>query len=197
MYKGIRDVQFLYNDYELLYLASMNDEEAINLILKKYEKMIYKFNQKFDVNPNCYDDYFQEARLVILKAINTFDISSKKSFTKYLELLMYHRYIDLTRKKNKIIYDLVNDDTIDYYNFESEKSYELKEEVVINYDEFSKFENDIFKYKYEKKMKPREIAEALNVPVNKVYSAIERIKGKIKSHNDNNKGDLLDKKRDF
>ena len=71
MYKGIRDVQFLYNDYELLYLASMNDEEAINLILKKYEKMIYKFNQKFDVNPNCYDDYFQEARLVILKAINT------------------------------------------------------------------------------------------------------------------------------
>ena len=74
---------------------------------------------------------------------------------------------------------------------------ELKEEVVINYDEFSKFENDIFKYKYEKKMKPREIAEALNVPVNKVYSAIERIKGKIKSHNDNNKGDLLDKKRDF
>lgn len=197
MYKGIRDVQFIYNDYELLYLASMNDEEAINLILKKYEKMIYKFNQKFDVNPSSYDDYFQEARLVILKAINTFDINSNKSFTKYLELLMYHRYIDLTRKKNKENYDLVADDTIDYYNFGSEKSYELKELVDIEYDDFSKFEYNVFKYKFEENMKPRDIAVILNVPVNKIYSAIERIKGKIKSHNDNYKGDLLDKKCDF
>ena len=177
---GKRDVVFSLNDYELLYLATYNDEEAKNLILKKYEKLIYKYNQKFDVDINNYDDFLQEGRIIINKAIKTFDVNSNKSFTKYVELLLYHRYIDLMRKKKTDNYQLISDESIDYVCFDNTKTQTVSEEIIIDYDDLSQFERQIYHYRFEKLMKPRDIAGELEIPINKIYSALERIKRKLR-----------------
>lgn len=180
MYKGKWDVEFTLNDYELLYLARLHDEEAINLIIKKYEKLIYKFNQKFDVSVSNYEDYLQEGRIIINKAIKSFDANSNKSFTRYVELLLYHRYIDLTRKNNVHKYEIISDDTIDYLTFETSDIPKVNEEIIINYEDLSKLEQKIYSFRYDKNMKPRDISNELNIPITRVYSALERIKRKIR-----------------
>lgn len=177
-----RDVLFEYNDYELLYLASLNDEDAINLILKKYSMLVYKYISSFGISVSDYDDYLQEGRLVILKAISIFDIKSNKSFTKFVDLLIYRRFIDLIRKKNNVKYELSNE-TIEYYCYDKSELNTVEEPIKITYNELSEFEQLIYKYKYEDKYKPMKISKTLNISISKVYSAIERINKKIKNIN--------------
>ena len=39
----------MYNDYELLYLAGENNEEAINILYEKYKGLIYNKAIKYTI----------------------------------------------------------------------------------------------------------------------------------------------------
>lgn len=181
MRRVLRDELFKYNDYELLYLSSLGGEEATSIIFEKYSFMIKKMIARFSVPAYLHDDYEQEGLLMINKAIKTYKDNSKMTFTRYVELLIYRRFIDLERIKNKRPENLVSIDDIDYIIEQPEKEMLLNE--TIDLSNLSELENKVYECKYLQGLNIKEICSKLEIKVSQVYSALERIKRKLKMKN--------------
>lgn len=172
-----------YNDYELLYLAKENNDEAISIIFAKYDKLILKKANEFGKIIN-FDDLCQEGKMILNKAILNFDERYNKTFTKYFEMLIEHRFIDLIRKKlreKKLI--KIDNDEVDNYQICFENKTDnlvLNETINLNYHKLSNFEQEVFKYKFLENMKVLEIAKNLSTNSVNVSNAIQRIKSKIR-----------------
>ncbi len=172
-----------YNDYELLYLAKEQNEEALNLLFQKYDKLIIKkahsFKNIFDLEDLC-----QEGKMILNKAIQTFDELYNKTFTRYFEMLIEHRFIDLVRKRQRELKNIeIDNEKIESYQLkgtEQINSLILNEMIDLNYRKLSEFEQQVFEYKYLRNMKVLEISNYLDTyPVN-ISNALQRIKKKIK-----------------
>lgn len=174
-----------YNDYELLYLARENSEEAIDIIFDKYNNFIIKKAYGFK-NILNFDDLCQEGKMVLSKAIQNFDEVYNKTFTRYFEMLVNHRFIDLARIRQRekrfleFNDEIVNNYQMNFYNKIDQLV--LKETVEINYQKLSTFEKKVFIYKYFKNMKVLEISNKLQTnPIN-ISNAIQRIKRKLRNN---------------
>lgn len=84
-----------YNDYELLYLLSWHSEEALEILMKKYDSLILIKLAKFNVLKYHYSDYIQELRMTVFQAINKYDERHGKTLCRYLELIIDRRIIRL------------------------------------------------------------------------------------------------------
>lgn len=169
---------FKYNDFELLYLAKENSEEAIEILLEKYKYLVFRFIKEFNIEQNLKEDYLQEGLLVINKAINIYRSDSNMTFTKFVEMLLYHRFVDMSRK-NKIV-EILPIEKLDYFISSKENKEYLQETNVTEYNGLSKFEYKIYQLKYEQNLSCKKICTLLNIEPKKVYSAIDRIKKKRK-----------------
>lgn len=180
MRRGKKEGILTYNDYELIYLIRIGDYEIKDILIKKYEPLVHKMISNFNVSSLNKEDYLQEGRLIINKAIDIYNDESKMTFTKFVEMLLYHRFIDLNRKKKNNDIELLEIDEIEYLYSERNESVNLKEEIDIRYFGFSKFEQTIYEYKVLKGISSKKISEILNIPIKKVYSATDRMLKKIK-----------------
>lgn len=174
-----------YNDYELLYLAKEKNEEAIDIIFDKYSNFIIKKAYGFQSILN-FDDLCQEGKMVLSKAIQNFDEIYNKTFTRYFEMLINHRFIDLARVKQREKRVLeFNDDIVNNYQMNFHNKVDqlvLREAVEINYQKLSAFEKKVFVYKYFSNMKVLEISNKLQTnPIN-ISNALQRIKRKLKNN---------------
>ena len=93
--------KYLENDNELLYLIKNHDEEALELMFKKYENLILSKIRQYHFPISNKEDYLQEGRIVLLKAIDTYRTEFEKTFTKYFELLLINRFNTLYRINKK------------------------------------------------------------------------------------------------
>ena len=184
------------NDYELIYLAQENNEEAKEMLYQKYKNLIYSNAVNF-IYKNAsrgieINDVLLELNIYFEKAISDFDQNGGASFSTFLisylnnALKSYNRSIN--KKKNKILNESVplEDDEIDYSN----KLY--KEEDTTEYMIFDKG-NTYQDYLDNLKEKEREIvelikdgysyseiADMLNKDIKYVYNIVYRIKSKLK-----------------
>ena len=172
-----------YNDYELLYLINTGSDEALEIMLKKYEKLIFSMIHKFRVFNNNFDDVVQEANMVLLKSIRKYSGKEGKTFTKYFELLLERKLIDLYHlelRNKKIDQDLI------YFNYNEELIIEDKLDALVMKEKFDKqfyklssFERLVYQKKFIKNQKVKEISSDLNETSVKVSNAIQRIKRKF------------------
>lgn len=89
-----------YNDNELIYLfLKWHSEEALTILLKKYENLILVKLKKFDVDKSDYSDYIQDLNMLIYKALYTFDENNEKSLCRYLELIIERRLLRVLKYK--------------------------------------------------------------------------------------------------
>ena len=84
-----------YNDYELLYLLSWHSEEALNILLKKYEVLIFVKLSKFNVLKYHYPDYVQELKFTVFKAIRAYSECYGKTLCRFLELVIDRKIMRL------------------------------------------------------------------------------------------------------
>ena len=180
MRRGKKEGILAYNDYELIYLIRIGDYEIKDILIKKYEPLVHKMISNFNVSNLNKDDYLQEGRLIINKAINVYNEDSPMTFTKFVEMLLYHRFIDLNRKKKKTDVELLEIEELEYFYNEKMVETKLEEEVDIKYYGFSKLEQTIYEYKILKGITSKEISKIMNIPIKKVYSTTDRILKKIK-----------------
>ena len=169
-----------YNDYELLYLVNnQQDMVAFDILLKKYEKFIYKKINSFFPRSKDIDDYYQEGLLSLYKAIRSFKDSYNKTFMRYFEVILDRCYINIYHKQKRekeqfFLYinechieefyepsledDITND--IKFNNIREQKVYELYflENKTINY-----------------------ISENLQLNKKQIYNTIYKIKKKLLS----------------
>ena len=69
-----------YNDYELIYLVKDGDENALNVLFYKYERIAAKIIKSYIFDKIYFEDLVQEGRIVLYNCIYKYDESSTLSF---------------------------------------------------------------------------------------------------------------------
>ncbi len=166
------------NDNELLYLISEGSEEALEIMFKKYEPLIKAKIHKYQINSLESEDYIQEGRLALLKAIKTYDTSSQKTFNKFFDLILTNHFIDILRKNKK--YDKVSlvleEDIVD----ETPMKIDDLEDIDFSKLDLSDLEKKVYHLRFLENYKVSYICQKLQINEKTVYNTIQRIRKKIK-----------------
>ena len=192
-----------YNDYELIDLIKNNNEEARNILYKKYEPLIFGYSKK--ILPYCksggveLNDLIQEGMLGLTNALKTFDDTKKILFYTYaktcIERKIISSSISANRKKHKPLNDslsfdqeltdsnihlgdLFGTDEINPENLviDEEEFNELKNKLT---NDLTDFESQVFDLKING-FSYVEIADILDRDKKAIDNALQRIKLKIK-----------------
>lgn len=188
-----------FNDYELISYIQDGNEDANNIILKKYEPLIKKealkllplcSNSGLDVN-----DLIQEGMIGLNHAIEKYKEQSNVLFYTYalkcIKRKMISVVIGVNRNKNKILNESISYDDEDNMLLKIIKdSSPNPEELLISIDQEERLNEEIKKNLtdfecevYElliNGLKYNEIAQVLDKDKKSIDNTIQRIKSKIK-----------------
>lgn len=190
-----------YNDYELVFLAQEENEDAINIIYKKYKPIIVKKsklaiystkNSGSEIN-----DVMQEAYLGLEEAIKNFSQNDEATFYTFANLCIDRKISNYIRKMANKKNILLNEaifidenmenylkDTTDIENNLIRKV--MKEEIINNiYDKFTTLEKDVYNLLVDG-YSLAEISNKLEKDIKSIYNTIDRIKQKVKKYRDEN-----------
>ncbi len=171
-------VTYSNNDNELLYQIRNHDEEALEIMLKKYENLICSKIIKYHFPLKNKEDYLQEGRLVLVKAIETYREEYEKTFMRYFELLLNNRFNTLYHKNKKYHKHIV---LVDQENLDVSKEIEQDSKVELNFNigNFSELERDIYLFHFKENHSISETSEKFQISKKQVYNCISRIKMKL------------------
>lgn len=189
------------NDYELVELAQDNNEEAINILYKKYEPIIkaksknalnYFKNKSIDVS-----DIMQEGFIGLDEAIKKFNQDSNSSFYTFVNICVDRQIFNYLKKNSSGKVKLLNEATYidevlekklsDDINIESDIVNNDFNKILISnvYKKLTLFEKKVFNLKYEG-YSFEEIANTLDRDVKSIYNTFHRIKLKFQKFIDDN-----------
>ncbi|MDD4077165.1 MAG: sigma factor [Bacilli bacterium] len=172
---------YKYNDYELLYLIYEKDDIALDIMFRKYIPLIKARIKAFRIKPRNQEDFLQEGLLVLNKAIQRYNPDFKKTFTKYFDMILQRRFIQILKKESKHFYQVDLVGAGEY--LVAEKKETLPDDTtdrVLASCQFSELETTVLEY-LKTGYKPREIAYRLQCPVKKIYDANDRIRRKTRT----------------
>ncbi len=191
-----------YNDEELLSYIREQNEEANELMFKKYKPLIKNIAQKhYRYNNRGLElsDLIQEGMIALSYAIVSYKSDKDASFYTYAKTCIERRIISImvgtTRLKNKYLNESLpiesDNEKVDLLNFISDDSfnpltlildYEKEQEVyelakkILTTLEFQVFELKLSGFDY------KEIADILEVDSKIVDNALQRIRKKLKNN---------------
>lgn len=188
-----------YNDYELIEYINEGNEEANNILIKKYEPLIIKIATK--MLPYCKNngleknDLIQEGMIGLSHALDRYQEQKDTLFYTYAKTCIERKIISVVigsnRNKNKILNESISYDNEEnlLLKFMSDTK-QTPEEAVVNVaieedlvnrinEVLTDLEQQVFTllingFKY------KEIAEILDKDQKSIDNAIQRIKTKIK-----------------
>ena len=192
-----------YNDNELLLYISEANEEANDIMFRKYDPLIQKIAKK--LHKYCQNtglemsDLVQEGRLGLNTAILKFKDERETSFYTFSKTCIERRMVSLivasTRQKHRALNEALsfeNNETDNEFNLENvigDNSYnpeylyldnERESEIIENVrNVLTDFENQVFDLK-KNGFNYKEIAEILDKTPKAIDNAIQRIRVKIK-----------------
>ncbi len=191
-----------YNDSELLSYIAENNEEANDIIFKKYEPLIvtvskrmYRYCKNAGLEIN---DLIQEGRLGLNVAINGYQISKDVTFYTYartcIERGIINYVVRAKRQKNKVLNESMSLELHDDEQYKFEKifadnsqnpeiqvlEYEREQELInIVKENLTDFEQQVFELKLAS-FSYKEIAEILEKDLKSVDNALQRIRSKAR-----------------
>lgn len=190
-----------YNDYELLNYVAEKNEDANNILFKKYEPLIISLATKMiKYVPSSgleINDMIQEGMLGLSNAIEYFKVSKETLFYTYAKTCIERKMIDLVISTRRLkhralnesvpILDEENEIDLNYLISDSDNNPEnilVKEEDEKElFEQANKVLTDLEMQVFELKLNGfeyKEIAEILELDYKKVDNALRRIKVKLK-----------------
>jgi len=186
-------------DRELLKLARLGDEKALDELYDKYKRIVLLIAKKYYLIDGNNDDIVQEGMFGFIKAVNTFD-ESKCEFVPYLRKLVEQQIVNAIKKshskKNLPLNESMTlnsqgelslDDTLVGIpsNTLSPELEVLKEEDSKDFSQLissklSTFEQEVLQL-YLEGYKYNDIINKLNVSYKSVDNALSRIKLKLQN----------------
>lgn len=179
------------SDAEVLVLCQENNEDALNFIYKKYQKIIEKTMKYYKgvFNINNLSDLKTVGLISINTAIRCYNDNMDASFETFLKLILKRNIIKIyikefkkTQKEvplfdalsdafedgeiNNPLIKLIDDENVDLLKNDFKNTLSKGEKIIYEYL--------IKGYKYS------EIKELLNLDIKQIYNAINRIKTKLK-----------------
>ena len=188
-----------FNDYELVYYIHDGNEDANNILIKKYEPLINKIATK--MFPYCKNngleksDLIQEGMIGLNHAIERYKEQEDILFFTYAKKCIERKIISVVlgsnRKKNKILNESISYDDeenliLKYIQdngpspLEEVMNTEVEENLINKFKGYlTDFEEQVFQlhilgFKY------KEIAEILDKSPKSIDNTIQRIKAKLK-----------------
>lgn len=192
------------NDSELLYLISENNEEANEIIFRKYKPIIdlkvRKYitlvsNKGFD-----YNDLYQEGLIGLHEAIQNYREKKEVKFSTFATLCIDRKICSIVRKAGRKKYSILNESySLDFQIDDDDKplmdiifnAAEIStEEKVVNKETaiiinkkieslLTKFEKAVFDLK-KKNFSNSEIAEILEKSYKSIESTLFRVRNKVR-----------------
>lgn len=186
----------LIND-EVIKLAQNGDQEALNLILKEYKKLIYLNIRNYFLVGADQDDLLQEGTIGLLKAIKNYS-EGKASFKTFATLCIRRQILTAVRSSTAQKNSALNEASGN--NLETEDGHEdypkelysnvrynpeaifLSKEKIMEFQDFvehnfSPFERQVFNYMI-KGFSYKEIAAELEKTPKVIDNSFQRIKRK-------------------
>lgn len=186
----------LIND-EVVKLAQNGDQEALDLILKEYKKLIYLNIRNYFLVGADQDDLLQEGTIGLLKAIKNYS-EGKASFKTFATLCIRRQILTAVRSSTAQKNSALNEASGN--NLETEDGHEdypkelysnvrynpeaifLSKEKIMEFQDFvehnfSPFERQVFNYMI-KGFSYKEIAEELEKTPKVIDNSFQRIKRK-------------------
>ena len=168
-----------YNDNELLYLISENDEHAFELLCEKYHPLIVNRLRRFKIHGKNFEDYYQECLMILNKCAKNYREDKCFTFNIYLDISIQNMIKNMLRKEKKYFYDvyLLDVEKIDLIKFkEKDLSFNENDEIK---NIHNKFEKEVMEL-YLKGKSIKSIAKDFDVKSNKIYYIINKYKPKKK-----------------
>ncbi|GLB47177.1 DNA-directed RNA polymerase [Philodulcilactobacillus myokoensis] len=169
-----------------------NGGKSFESLSVKYQPIVKSLWQKYYVAGMDFDDWNQEANLVMLKLIYKFDWNGKFTFGTFYRMALKNRIFDLIRKSNakkrrpkeEVAYlDASPDgytDTLADKHFNNPEANLLVEEKlykILNYH-LSDLESSVFKL-HLSRQETDQIARQLNIDEIQVKNALQRCRRKL------------------
>ncbi len=186
-------MEYKQNDYELVYMIGEHDEDALQILLEKYDYIIktwaYYYYNKFSKYNISVDDLIQEGKIGLYIASKKYTESKDVKFYTFalvcIKRIMMNYVTSHTRVKN-LVY--VNQEPLE--NHENELFYDLNPLDMLESFEFQKkiieFKNNlnfldanIFELRYNL-FSYKDIATLLDINKKKVDNSLLRTKEKLK-----------------
>jgi RNA polymerase sporulation-specific sigma factor len=168
------------NDYELLYLIGERNDDALTCMIEKYQPLILKKLFQFKIRPSERDDFVQEGNLMLLHAIKIFNPAYQKTFTRFFELILTRRFINLMTPSHKqMIY--FTEELFDHIRVEEttrwrcQPAHHALAKATLNTLEYA-----VFVMYYQEGLELAFIATQHHVSIKKVYNTLYQIKSKLK-----------------
>ncbi|HKM29565.1 MAG TPA: hypothetical protein VJZ51_02260 [Bacilli bacterium] len=169
---------YKYNDFELLYLIYEKQDEALEIMFKKYEPLIKARVRDFNIKSKNFDDFFQEGLIMLKIAIETYDTYERKSFNKYFDLILQRKIREILARESKYFYNVTIQENMDYLLAEEkEPLFKIEENWKTD---LTNLEKIVFEMMYESKKDIAQIAAEIICDERKIYNAIYRAKKKMR-----------------
>lgn len=107
------------DDSELMYLISENNEEANNIIFKKYSSVIDLYAKKYlnlvDGKGMDYNDLYQEGLIALNEAITKYKEQKNIKFSSFASVCIERKMVSLVRMASRKKHSILNDSySLDY-----------------------------------------------------------------------------------
>ena len=191
------------NDYELVSMAQEQNEDAIELLHKKYQPIIYRKCRK--ILKYLYSkgielsDLIQEGNLAVELAIQKFNSNDNVSFYTFVNIFIDRQLMNIlnitNRNKHKILNEAMplendNNDEVNLIDIIEDNSYSPERKLIIEehvrelyqdiINDLTDFEWFVFGLKIQG-LSYKEIADVLDKDIKSVDNAVQRIKQKVKA----------------
>ena len=192
----MEQISFMTNEKIVSKLKTKMDEDLLEELIQRFKPMVKKYSRIYYLYQFDFEDLQQEANIILLKAINTYDPTKTPYFAPYYHSMYRHRLYNLLRYSNATCREIQNclthlEDTSKNTNLCLAET--LKDGHILTPDEIieiknkssqylstlSKFEKQIL-IKYLENENYQKIADELNISVRKLNDAIYRCHKKLK-----------------
>ena len=193
-----------YNDYELIYEVREQNEEAYNMIIKKYSMLIRKIaDEYYKANKNNkvdYEDIVQEGYFGLLQALDNYKEDDKTLFYTYATICIRREMERLLKAHNRQK-NLSMNKAISLYKTINHNEDATLEDVIASKDNVEEYvmseinTKKLMDFKYElpdemsliyelryNKFNNDEISILLDMPKKKVEKLVNNIKREVKKY---------------
>lgn len=163
-----------HNDSELYEEVQKGDQQALELLYDKYEKILYSFSYRMTHHKESAEEVVQEVFIKVWKGQGNFD-SSKGKFSSWLLTIARNAAIDLMRKRKEPAYELKERDAMTSDEPSTEDLVEWKERGAQLREAIATLKEDqreMIESFYFQGATQRKIAEQFDLPLGTVKGRI-------------------------
>lgn len=161
-------------DVELFHRAQAQDEDALEQLYDRYEKLLYSFSFRMTNNKFLAEEVVQDVFTKIWSKQRNFD-EGKGKFSSWLLTVTRNASIDLIRKKKDTSYELEERDALYAQEPTPEEMVEWKErgsEIREAIKQLKAEQQEIIELFYFKSMSQTSIAKECNIPLGTVKGRV-------------------------